>query len=72
MEVIVAYSHKKVLYILLKNRYKYAHHKGQKRPCVHGGYGVTVNAPVCGTGNSGSIPDSRPEEKQAPRKGSLF
>ncbi len=27
---------------------------------VHGDYGVTVNIEVCGTFDSGSIPDSRP------------
>lgn len=27
-----------------------------------GGYGVMVSAPVCGTGCSGSIPGSRPNE----------
>jgi hypothetical protein len=27
---------------------------------IHGGYGITVIIPVCGTGDSGSIPDSHP------------
>ena len=28
--------------------------------CVYGDYGVTVNTAVCGSADSGSIPDSRP------------
>ena len=28
----------------------------------HGDYRITVITPVCGTGNSGSIPGSRPNE----------
>lgn len=30
---------------------------------LHGGYSITVSAPVCGTGSSGSIPGSRPRRK---------
>ena len=30
---------------------------------VYGDYGVTVNTEVCGTSNSGSIPDSRPDSR---------
>lgn len=29
-------------------------------PAKHGDYSITVSAPVCGTGSSGSIPGSRP------------
>ena len=30
---------------------------------IHGGYGITVITEVCGTSNSGSIPDSHPRLK---------
>lgn len=37
----------------------------------YGDYGVTVNTRVCGSRNSGSIPDSHPTI-QEPRKGFLY
>lgn len=40
-----------------------AYSAGQNKVKVHGGYCITVITPVCGTGNSGSIPGSRPEAK---------
>ena len=38
-----------------QNRYNYSH--------IHGDYRITVITPVCGTGNSGSIPGSRPSAR---------
>lgn len=35
-----------------------------RRNKASGDYGVTVSAPVCGTGCSGSIPGSRPLAKE--------
>tara|TARA_B100002051_G_scaffold276792_1_gene328190 strand:- start:9460 stop:9741 length:282 start_codon:yes stop_codon:yes gene_type:complete len=37
----------------------------QQNPTLqHGDYSITVSAPVCGTGSSGSIPGSRPSANQ--------
>lgn len=38
-------------------------------PAKYGGYRITVITPVCGTGNPGSIPGSRPNTKDIAETG---
>ena len=49
----------------LGNKYFVLSSKSGIKRSIHGDYGVTVNTEVCGTFDSGSIPDSRPKIRLA-------